>query len=124
MHVLSGSLLFVEQNAYNARRAGISSAIALSVLIPFSICGFCLIIRLRERAASQRGDYYEETTNRSQFQATAATQKAAFDDDSKVKEKCAAAVEDRPGTPKRHRKASGHEGVYYTNEPLDMYTRN
>ena len=34
----------------------------------------------------------------------------------------------RDGTPqstrKQQRKPSNHEGVYYTNEPLDMYTRN
>ena len=41
------------QARYNAQRAGITSAIVLAVLIPLGICGFCLILTLRERAAEK-----------------------------------------------------------------------
>ena len=41
------------QGAYNARRAGITAAIVVAVLIPVGICGFCLILKLREKAAEK-----------------------------------------------------------------------
>jgi len=43
----------IAQARYNAQRAGITSAIVLAVLIPLGICGFCLILTLRERAAEK-----------------------------------------------------------------------
>ncbi len=41
------------QAQYNARRAGITSAIVIAILIPVGICGFCLILKLRENAAER-----------------------------------------------------------------------
>ena len=35
---------------YNAQRAGITSAIVISILLPLGICAFCLIMHLRNRA--------------------------------------------------------------------------
>jgi len=37
------------QSLYNARRAGITSAIVLAVCVPIGICLFCLLVRLRQR---------------------------------------------------------------------------
>ena len=46
--------LFVAQGKYNRQKAGISVAIAMSVLIPFMICGACFIFKLRENIGFQR----------------------------------------------------------------------
>ena len=46
--------LFIAQGQYNRRRAGISVAIAMSVLIPVLICGVCFILHLREIGYNQR----------------------------------------------------------------------
>ena len=48
-----GFFFITAQARYNAQRAGITSAIVLAVLIPLGICGFCLILTLRERAAEK-----------------------------------------------------------------------
>ena len=48
------------------------------------------------------------------------TKSASFSDDEAVPKSS------RLGTPqtKQRNPSSPHQGVYYTNEPLDMYTRN
>ena len=42
------------QSQYNAQKAGITSAIVIAVLLPIGICGFCLLLQLRNRAAEKR----------------------------------------------------------------------
>ena len=39
---------------YNAQKAGITSAIVIAVLLPIGICGFCLLLQLRNKAADVR----------------------------------------------------------------------
>ena len=46
-------ILFAAQNQYNARRAGITSAIVIAICIPVGIAGFCLVLTLREKAAER-----------------------------------------------------------------------
>ena len=46
------------QSQYNAQKAGITSAIVIAVLLPIGICGFCLILKLRQNAAEKREDKY------------------------------------------------------------------
>ena len=45
--------LFTAQSDYNTRKAGITSAIVIAILVPVGICGFCLIIHLRQRASEK-----------------------------------------------------------------------
>lgn len=54
-----GDTQCLPQGQYNARRAGITSAIVIAVLIPVGICGFCLILTLRERAAQRAEGGYD-----------------------------------------------------------------
>lgn len=42
------------QSLYNARQAGITSAIVVAVLVPVGICGFCFLLRLRQNASERR----------------------------------------------------------------------
>ena len=42
--------LIAAQSDYNTRRAGITSAIVIAILIPVGICLFCVLIHLRQRA--------------------------------------------------------------------------
>ena len=52
------------QSQYNAQKAGITSAIVIAVLLPIGICGFCLLLKLRQNASEKREDkYYNEGTN-------------------------------------------------------------
>ena len=56
------------QSQYNAQKAGITSAIVIAVLLPIGICGFCLLLKLRQNAADKREDklerdYYGGTNN-------------------------------------------------------------
>ena len=52
------------QSQYNAQKAGITSAIVIAVLLPIGICGFCLLLKLRQSAAEKREDkYYNDGTN-------------------------------------------------------------
>ena len=44
----------IEQSQYNAQKAGITSAIVIAVLLPIGICGFCLLLQLRNKAADVR----------------------------------------------------------------------
>jgi len=53
----------IPQGAYNARRAGITAAIVVAVLIPVGICGFCLILKLREKAAEKAEMRYHYPQN-------------------------------------------------------------
>ena len=55
----------IVQSQYNAQKAGITSAIVIAVLLPIGICGFCLLLKLRQNAAEKREDkyYYEGTNN-------------------------------------------------------------
>ena len=46
--------LYTVQSQYNAQKAGITSAIVIAVLLPIGICGFCLLLQLRNRAAEKR----------------------------------------------------------------------
>ena len=42
-----------------------TSAIVIAVLLPIGICGFCLLLKLRQNAAEKREDnYYDSGTNR------------------------------------------------------------
>ena len=60
------------QADYNTRRAGITSAIVVAILIPVGICGFCLLLKLRQNAAEKREDnYYDSGTNRFIFTGSA-----------------------------------------------------
>jgi len=57
-------LIFTAQNQYNARRAGITSAIVIAIAIPVGIAGFCLVLTLREKAAERaaaKGGYDQGT---------------------------------------------------------------
>ena len=99
--------LFSEQYVYNRREAGISVAIASSVLVPFLICAGCFIVRLRQNASQKpRQPYLQQQ------------QQPDFESDVKETEK------DISGGQTQKTASRTHEGVYYTNEPLDMYTRN
>lgn len=56
------------QSQYNAQKAGITSAIVIAVLLPIGLCGFCLLLKLRQNAADKREDkidrgYYDDGTN-------------------------------------------------------------
>ena len=53
MPILMLVFFITAQEKYNARKAGITSAIVVAVLIPVGICGFCLILTLREKAAER-----------------------------------------------------------------------
>ena len=46
------------QSQYNAQKAGITSAIVIAVLLPIGICGFCLLLKLRQNAAERREEMY------------------------------------------------------------------
>ena len=106
------------QNVYNRRKAGISTAIALSVLIPFVIIAGCFLVRMREvvqeRGGGQRIEQRNEpkVRNRLSSDPKLQTQNTTDNDQHGV------------GGGEVARKNSKHEGTYYTNEPLDYYTRN
>ena len=100
----------------------------MSVLIPFLICGACLIFRWRASMSTNQdfgghgnstshNVYQRQQNNPMQHQIT---KSASFSDDEAVPKSS------RLGTPqtKQRNPSSPHQGVYYTNEPLDMYTRN
>ena len=60
---------FTAQSDYNTRRAGITSAIVIAILIPVGICLFCVLIHLRQRAqekAFNKG--YGDNRNSAPFQ--------------------------------------------------------
>ena len=95
----------IAQNVYNRRRAGISVAIALSIGVPFIIIAGCCLVRMREvvRGRSERSERNEFAERHEQMNSQP----------------------DKPDTNGGNvEKNSKHEGVYYTNEPLDYYTRN
>ena len=46
--------MYIVQAQYNAQKAGVTSAIVIAVLLPIGICGFCLLLQLRNRAAEKR----------------------------------------------------------------------
>lgn len=50
-----GEALCIPQATYNTQRAGITSAIVIAILLPLGICGFCLIIHLRNKAIDKQG---------------------------------------------------------------------
>ena len=128
LHYQVASFFSLALGAYNSRRAGVSAAIAMSVLIPFLICGACLIFRWRASMSTNQdfggngnstshNVYQRQQNNPMQHQIT---KSASFSDDEAVPKSS------RLGTPqtKQRNPSSPHQGVYYTNEPLDMYTRN
>lgn len=47
-HAKRKTLPSVAQTVYNSQRAGITSAIVISILLPLGICAFCCILKLRE----------------------------------------------------------------------------
>ena len=134
--------IFIAQGQYNRTRAGISVAIAMSIVIPFLICGACLILRLREIG------FRRSATKQQQQIATAPTAAAEPDPNPRMSsttrtrpELDSTTFNEDPITTTKVRQggtshqfsrkqqqprnpSSNHEGVYYTNEPLDMYTRN
>ena len=134
--------IFIAQGQYNRTRAGISVAIAMSVVIPFLICGACLILRLREIG------FRRSATKQQQQIATAPTAAAEPEPNPRMSsttrtrpEPDSTTFNEDPITTTKVRQggtshqfsrkqqqprnpSSNHEGVYYTNEPLDMYTRN
>ena len=133
-------VIFIAQGQYNRTRAGISVAIAMSIVIPFLICGACLILRLREIG------FRRSATKQQQQIATAPTaaepdpnprmsstrtrpepDSTTFNEDpittTKVRQGGTSHQFSRKQQQPRN-PSSNHEGVYYTNEPLDMYTRN
>ena len=129
--------IFIAQGQYNRTRAGISVAIAMSVVIPFLICGACLILRLREigfrRSATkqQQQPTAPEPDPNPRMSSTTRTRpeldSTTFNEDpittTKVRQGGTSHQFSRKLQQPRN-PSSNHEGVYYTNEPLDMYTRN
>ena len=106
------------QNVYNRRKAGISTAIALSVLIPFVIIAGCFLVRMREvvqeRGGGQRIEQRNEPKVRNRLSSDPKLQTQNINDND----------QNGIGGGEVARKNSKHEGTYYTNEPLDYYTRN
>ena len=106
------------QNVYNRRKAGISTAIALSVLIPFVIIAGCFLVRMREvvqeRGGGQRIEQRNEPKVRNRLSSDPKLQTQNIKDND----------QNGVGGGEVARKNSKHEGTYYTNEPLDYYTRN
>ena len=94
----------------------------MSVVIPFLICGACLILRLREIGFRRSATKQQQQEKRREIQIPSATT-TTFNEEPITSTKVS-----QGGTPQLSRKprnpSSNHEGVYYTNEPLDMYTRN
>ena len=107
-----------EQNVYNRRKAGISTAIALSVLIPFVIIAGCFLVRMREVVQGRGNQRIEQRNEPSNV-------RNRLSSDPKIQTKNAT-ENDQNGEAGGEiaRKNSKHEGTYYTNEPLDYYTRN
>ena len=133
--------IFIAQGQYNRTRAGISVAIAMSIVIPFLICGACLILRLREigfrRSATKQQQQIAtaptaaEPDPNPRMSSTTRTRpeldSTTFNEDpittTKVRQGGTSHQFSRKQQQPRN-PSSNHEGVYYTNEPLDMYTRN
>ncbi len=109
LHVLA-------QSVYNRRKAGVSSAIALAVLVPFIICAGCFLVHMRgtivEKYNTHRyGGNYNSTRggNKTDFARLAANHNGTSADSGQD----------------NGRKASKHEGTYFTNEPIENpYTDN
>ena len=93
----------------------------MSVVIPFLICGACLILRLRDIGFRRSATKQQQQEKRREIQIPSATTTTFNEEPITTKVS-------QGGTPQFSRKprnpSSNHEGVYYTNEPLDMYTRN
>ena len=68
------------QADYNTRRAGITSAIVIAILIPVGICLFCVLVHLRQKASEKafnKGGTYGDNrnaTNGAPFQPRETTQ--------------------------------------------------
>ena len=113
--------LIAAQSDYNTRRAGITSAIVIAILIPVGICLFCVLIHLRQRAqekAYNKG--YGDNRNANTFERNTDT----VENNSIVFKPAPSKEVQEIKVQENGRKTSKHEGEYYTNEPLDMYTRN
>ena len=102
---------------YNRRRAGISTAIALSVLIPFVIIAGCFLVRMREvvQERNSGGQARIGGSERNELNSRSSDPKLPINKTENGQS---------GGEIVTPRKNSKHEGVYYTNEPLDYYTRN
>ena len=122
-HYTNSELTFLEQDQYNRRRAGISSAIAISVLVPFMICAGCFLVKMRENLAEKYQNYRSGSSAPVQTRFVNSNQNANNDLNQNGAGQLADDTKGAPGgrkAPSKHK----HEGEYYTNEPLDMYTRN
>ena len=65
------------QADYNTRRAGITSAIVIAILIPVGICLFCVLVHLRQKASEKafnKGGTYGDNRNGAPFQPRETTQ--------------------------------------------------
>lgn len=71
--------LFPAQAQYNAQKAGITSAIVLAVLIPIGILGFCLVLKLRQRAQEAREEDGYNMDN-TVYRATTTNNYGGYDD--------------------------------------------
>ena len=117
LKLIEACLKIAAQSDYNTRKAGITSAIVIAVLIPVGICGFCLIVHLREKASDKAFNKNQAYTFQRNDPATATNNSIVY--------KPAPPKAEQDSKPQENgRKMSKHEGEYYTNEPLDMYTRN
>ena len=104
-------ILIAAQADYNTRRAGITSAIVVAILIPVGICGFCLIVHLRQKATEKA--YDKNPTNTIQRNTDTVENNSIVYKQGIIKE-------ENNVQQNGSRKASKvHEGEYYTNEPLD-----
>ena len=49
-----------EQSAYNAQRAGVTTAIVMAILVPIAIAAACLVCWIRDYVRNRRGDNYDD----------------------------------------------------------------
>lgn len=111
--------MYKGQAQYNGRKAGVSAAIAVSVLIPFVICAGCFLVRMRETIVEKYQNH------RSSGVGSGGGYGGGGGGKTNNFQEYSDNTNNQPANdPSRARKSSKHEGVYYTNEPLDMYTRN
>ncbi len=108
----------VAQAQYNARRAGITSAIVIAILIPVGICGFCLILKLREsaseRSAGKSKTYYGGGGGNDYQDAP---RNSGTNDMDRRSGSGSSGKATSPAVTKAN-DDNQHQGVYYTNEPL------
>jgi hypothetical protein len=95
-------------------------------MVPFLICAGCFLIRLRNHGFSKQNEKQNPaTTTRHNLKSSSNNHNDnnTYDNDS-VFEDNGTSSPSAPTDSSKARNASAHEGVYFTNEPLDMYTRN